>query len=314
MTEDSYEYSYTHFQEPWWLDIVAPGQWREAIVEKGGHLIGRLPYIVTKRRPWITVNDHPPFTNTLGPWIAPPKGKYSKQLSTYSETMKELVSQLPKVDYFEQCMHYCLQNWLPFYWDDYSQFLSYTLIVKDLSSPEAVWDQMQPRIRNNVRKAEDRLEIRDDLEIEVLIDIIKKTYEYRNSSEKFSEEILKDVVAETRRRKQGMCLFAVDGNSDVRAASFITYDQRSAHFILNGVDRSFKDSQVNSFIIWEGIKRCCGKTDEFNFHGNIHPDVFHYFLKFGAHLQPFIQLRKSSRRMNMCNFIHRVGRKLRLSR
>jgi hypothetical protein len=308
-------YSYSLFQEPWWLDIVAPGQWNEAVVEKGGHLIARLPYIERKKSlARLKIVDQPPFTNTLGPWIAEPKGKYSKQLSTYSTLLQDLVSQIPEFDYFEQNLHHKIDNWLPFHWDFYEMFLSYTLIVEDLSTPEAVWDEMQPRIRNNIRKAEDRVEIKENLDIDFMIDIIKETYKYRNSKEKFCVETLKRIEKEMLARDGLLSLFVVDQNHDIRAVSFIVYDDRSAHFLLNGVNRAFNDSQVNSLLIWEGIKRCCGKTREFNFHGNIHPQVFSYFLKFGARLKPFFRICKSSRRMRVCKFMERVGRRLRLVR
>lgn len=308
------EKSYTLFQEPWWLDLVAPDQWKEAVVEKGGQIIARMPYILREGALGLRICDHPAFTNTMGPWIAPPAGKYSKQLSTATYTIQELVRQLPKSHYFEHCLHYSLNNWLPYYWLDYQLFLSYTLIIPDLSSPEAVWDQMQPRIRNNVRKAEDRLGIRENLDLDLMAGIIKQTYDYRSSREKFCLDTLKRIDEECGRRDARLSLFAVDGKGDIRAVSYIVYDDRSAHFLLNGVDRRFNDSHVNSFIIWEGIKRCCGKTREFNFHGNIHPDVFAYFLKFGARLQQFFKVSKSSRRVRFCRFMERAARRLRLMR
>jgi len=309
--EQPYQYSDTLFQEPWWLDLVAPGAWHEVTVERDNSVIARLPYVMRKEGPMgLHIIDQPPFTNTMGPWVAPAKGKYSKRLSHYGQMISGLLEQLPRYDYFQHCLHYNMGNWLPFYWQKFSDFLSYTLIVRDLSSPEAVWDAMQPRIRNNVRKAENRLEIRDDLPLEVMIRIIRETYQFRNSREKFCEETLIRVVEECRRRDACLTLFAVGSDDQPRAVSFIVYDSRSAHFLLNGVDRRFDDSHANSFIIWESIKRCCGRTSEFNFHGNIHPQVFSYFLKFGAELQPFIQVTDKSKRMRVCDFMSRMVRKL----
>ena len=33
------------FQQPWWLDAVAPGAWDAAVVTKDGQMVGRLPYV-----------------------------------------------------------------------------------------------------------------------------------------------------------------------------------------------------------------------------------------------------------------------------
>ena len=38
------------FQQPWWLDAVAPGRWDEATVERDGRVVARLPYVVRGRR------------------------------------------------------------------------------------------------------------------------------------------------------------------------------------------------------------------------------------------------------------------------
>ena len=33
------------FQEHWWLDAVAPRQWKEVTIKEEGRIVGRLPYI-----------------------------------------------------------------------------------------------------------------------------------------------------------------------------------------------------------------------------------------------------------------------------
>src|SRR6185436_4750407 len=37
------------FQQPWWLDAVAPGRWGESTVERGGRIVARLPFVVRGR-------------------------------------------------------------------------------------------------------------------------------------------------------------------------------------------------------------------------------------------------------------------------
>ena len=64
------------FQQPWWLDAVAPGAWDAAIVTKDGEIVGRLPY-VRMRRFGLTILGQPLLTQFLGPWIKPGTGKSS---------------------------------------------------------------------------------------------------------------------------------------------------------------------------------------------------------------------------------------------
>ena len=44
-------------------------------------VVARLPY-ARRRRLGLTTIGQPPFTQTLGPWLAPRACKYAKQLET----------------------------------------------------------------------------------------------------------------------------------------------------------------------------------------------------------------------------------------
>ena len=60
-------YANSLFEQPWWLDAVAPGQWDEALVtDANGSVMARMPYVKTGNR--ITM---PPLTQNLGIWMAP---------------------------------------------------------------------------------------------------------------------------------------------------------------------------------------------------------------------------------------------------
>ena len=39
-------YANSVFEQPWWLDIVAPGRWGEAVVMEGETVAARLPYVL----------------------------------------------------------------------------------------------------------------------------------------------------------------------------------------------------------------------------------------------------------------------------
>ena len=56
------------FEEPYWLDCVAPGDWHAVELKQDGQIIGRLPYFI-KRRYGVSAISTPWFTPWLGPWI-----------------------------------------------------------------------------------------------------------------------------------------------------------------------------------------------------------------------------------------------------
>src|SRR5437016_6181953 len=53
--------AYTLFQQPWWLDAVAPGQWHTVTVRHGTEIAARLPYVLRKKLGLVLVTQ-PPLT------------------------------------------------------------------------------------------------------------------------------------------------------------------------------------------------------------------------------------------------------------
>ncbi len=45
MSENIIAHTDCLFQQPWWLDAVAPGAWDAVVAEHGGRVVGRLPYV-----------------------------------------------------------------------------------------------------------------------------------------------------------------------------------------------------------------------------------------------------------------------------
>src|SRR5262249_39092465 len=109
------------FQQPFWLDSVAPGAWDAVEVNAGGQIKARLPYVITRNRLGMTILSMPRLTQTLGPWLAPAEGKYAAQLARHKELMRTLFTQLPTHDLFSQNFHHSITNWLPLHWQGFTQ-------------------------------------------------------------------------------------------------------------------------------------------------------------------------------------------------
>jgi hypothetical protein len=60
-------FSPTIFHEPWWLEIASAGEYRETIVESGGRLAGRMPYLEKRRALRVRSLEMPALTYLLGP-------------------------------------------------------------------------------------------------------------------------------------------------------------------------------------------------------------------------------------------------------
>ena len=43
------------FEQPWWLDCVAPGAWDVAEVRRGDEVVARMPYVPRRRMGLMTI-------------------------------------------------------------------------------------------------------------------------------------------------------------------------------------------------------------------------------------------------------------------
>ncbi len=77
------------FEESWWLEAVAPGQWREAVVRTDSALEARLPFVV-KRRALLTMVVQPPLTPALGPWFGALPERYARRIARERELIDAL--------------------------------------------------------------------------------------------------------------------------------------------------------------------------------------------------------------------------------
>lgn len=154
------------FQQPWWLEAVAPGQWHIAEVRAKGKLKAWMPYVLKRGPLGLTRCSMPRLTQTLGPYISPSNRPYPRALSEEHRLMSELISQLPPCDYFSQNLHFSIQNTLPFFWAGYQTKVSYTYTIDKLTDDDVLLSRMHPETRRHIKKAKKHVgvDISDDLE------------------------------------------------------------------------------------------------------------------------------------------------------
>jgi hypothetical protein len=144
------------FQQPWWLDAVAPGRWGEVTCEEGGRVVARLPYVV-RGRPRFRMLTQSSLTQTLGPWIEPSDdAKPVRAFAREQELLTELEARLPPAQAFQQQFSPLVLNALPFHWAGYRLEVGYTYRIEGLASTDVIWDGLRDNIRREIRKARKR--------------------------------------------------------------------------------------------------------------------------------------------------------------
>jgi hypothetical protein len=279
------------FSQPWWLDAVAPGRWGQVIIEKGGELFARMPYVLSKKRGRTDITM-PQLTQTLGPWLRPYPGKEAKRLSEEKQLMTELIDQLPQFSYFSQNLHYSTTNWLPFYWKGFQQTTRYTYVLEDLTDLDAVFSSFTRAKRKNMRKAAKLVTVKQDLPAKEFYDNHVLTLAKQGEEIVYSFDLFQRIHQASYVRQAGKTFYCVDDDDNLHSAIFVIWDIDSAYYLISSIDPDFRNSGSATLLIWEALQYLADKTQKFDFEGSMIEGVENSFRSFGAQQVPYFQVTK----------------------
>ena len=294
----SLDHSYTLFQEPWWLDAVAPGEWDEVVVKRGTQVAARLPFLrrTTLGRTWLL---QPKLTPYLGPWLRPSSAKLANYLAEQKELMTELIDALPRFDIFRQCCAPEITYWLPFFWRGFRQTTRYTYRLSNLTDLTTIWAGFRPNIRLEIRKAERTLAIRDDLDLDRFLRVWEQTFVRQNSKLPVSKEQCYRIEDACTKRGCRTIFFAEDAQGKVHAATYLVWNNRCTYYLMAGGDPELRTSGAGSLVMWEAIKFAAKLSEHFDFEGSMIEPVERFFRAFGGTPTPYFSLQKLSPAMQV---------------
>jgi hypothetical protein len=283
------EQAFAIFQQPWWLEAVAPGHWGEVTCEHEGRVVARLPYVV-RGRPRIRMLTQSSLTQTLGPWVEPSSAKPARALSREHELLADLEARLPSAWAFSQQFAPAMLNALPFHWAGYRLELRYTYRLDRLSSTDALWSGLRDSVRREIRKARRRVEVVDDLGVDRFHHVLSRTYARQQIPTPHSLVDLARLEAACTPRGAGAMLFARDEAGRIHAVAWAVWDKHAAYYLLAGADPHLRNSGASSLLAWEALVRAREHTDVFDFHGSMLRPVERFFRAFGARQTPYLSV------------------------
>ena len=291
--------AYALFQQPWWLDAVAPGAWDEVRVERDGQILARLPFMI-KRRFGLTALTRPSLTWFLGPWFSSGDSKGATLLRQQKELTLDLISQLPRYDVCRMTLAPQVTNWLPFHWAGFSAIPYCTYRIPDLSDEDALWAEMDSFARTAIRKAAKKVVVRTDLGIDAVLDLQERTYARHGWAIPDRDAIYRLHEACTARR---CCQSFVAEDAQGRRHKFthIVWDDRCAYAFAGGMDHELSRSGAPMLVRWEAIRFASKVTKSFDFCGSRAEPVERVFRGFGARQITCFAVSKFSRRMRVLN-------------
>lgn len=290
---ESLPHTHSLFEQPWWLDATAPGQWDAVEVQEGGRTVARLPFVVRKKHGFRALTQ-PPLTQTLGPWVEQLSQNPSKHLAREKELLNALIARLPPHDVFQQAFHANVTNWLPFYWTGFSQTTYYSYAFDDLTDHDHIYRGFSKTTRQQVERTSSRLYVDDSGSIDDLLHLADHTYQRQGLTLPYPRDLLYRIDDAVKRHATRQLLIAKDEAGAHHAAIYVIGDERRAYSIVTGTHTEHRQSGAINLLYWEAIKAASQHSRVFDFEGSMIPGVEEFYRKFGGVQVPYFAVRRSS--------------------
>ena len=273
-------YANSVFEQPWWLDIVAPGQWGEAVVMEGETVAARLPYVLQSGR--IVM---PTLTQTLGPWIKPEYRQFqpgNTQLSKQKELIAALLGQLPRHKSFHVTFDSANEYILPYRWLGYRYETEYSYRLTDLCDTDALYAALNKTAKKNIKAARNKTTLVEQPTAKMLMDLLDKTFGAQGRKWPHDRDLTRRIIEKSVENGHGKLLVAQDGEGNLHSGAFLLYDEKVCYYLLGGSDSAFRSSGAQSLVLWESIRFASTVSKTFDFEGSNVEGIENFFRQFGG--------------------------------
>ncbi len=275
-----------------WLEFSTKNDFQILVYKENGRITAGMPL------PFYSTGKIglPPLTQKMGVLFEDfSNTKYVTRLEKEKKIIYEFIDVLKREKKsYSMNFDWHFDNWLPFYWRGYEQTTRYTYVI-DFNSKtlDQIWQDMDDRTRNSIRKAEKSLlRISKTNDVKRFYEINKMTFERQKMEIPYSFEYVQKIY-ETF--KDVISMFeAIDSSGNTHAMNFYIADNRSVYYLMSGADPDFRSSGAQNLIHWEAIKHFYDKVRYFDFEGSMIENVEANFRKFGAVQKQYFNISSTS--------------------
>ena len=284
------------FSKPWWLDAVCGEKnWGVHVLEKNGFFFAAMPYYVENRNGYdiITKAHHSQNNGIIINYKQADKNV--ARLDREEEVINAMCDYIEElgIDKYEQQYHYSFTNILPFIWRGYTQMVRYTYVIDDTSDMDKVCADFKYIVRNQIKKAEKTVEVKEGMDIGTFYDINKSSYDRQGIEVPFSKELVSRIEDACVAHDCRKILYTQDSDENIHSVAYLVWDEESVYFLINGIDNEFMWSQSNSLLIRESIRVAHQLGKKFDFEGSVLRPVEHIFRGFGAKQKMYFRIIKT---------------------
>jgi hypothetical protein len=296
------------FFTPKWLDVVCDNKaWDVALVEQNNEIKAVFPYQLQVKYGFKIINQ-PVFTPHLGIWYNLPSDelKTFKKYSLIKELTREIMDSIPPFLYFQMGFHLGFTDWQILLWKGYYQRIRYTYRLDTKAGRTELWENLNPKIRNHIRKAEEQLILSENTDTSDFFSMNMETFRRQNMDVPYQKKVLDNIFVQFYNLKQCEIYTAYNQAGKAQASMLVVWDKNTSYCI--GTGKAIEaDRGAVAMLTWHAIMRAKSRNQVFDFEGSDIPAIEKFYRGFGGVLTPYHQIYKSCGRL-MDAFFFLTGR------
>jgi hypothetical protein len=270
----------TIFHESWWLDVATDHRYSIAEVSAGGKVVGKLPYLLTKRK-GLSHIIMPTLTHFLGPAVVEGEGSANTRFLRRLSITRELIAKLPAAISYEIKCHAGVLDVIAFQAENFQTMVQFTHEVHPLPEPE-LWKRMRDKTRNVIRRAQEQYEVVPLDDPGAFIDFYAHNLQQKSY---LDLSVCGKIIESCLTRQRGRILAARSRNGDLVAANFCAWDARSSYYLMS-TRANNAGNGAGSLLVWKAILDATSRELMFDMDGLASEGGILFFAGFGAEVRP----------------------------
>lgn len=283
------------YSKPWWMDVICGSEnWDVWLYKKGDVIQAAMPYYMETRGDYHYITKAI-FTQTNGIIFAIEKSVKEAVIAEKQDRIIREACEFIKntgVDVYEQQYPYSFENWQPFYWEGYTNFLRYTYVIENTWDTEHWMGNMTSKMRNHIKKGCNYLSCDENITVEQFYIEHVKIFEKQDKKNPFSLEFWEKFYLECKKHNccKMMCARDIDGH--IAAIVFLVWDEESVYQLLGGYMPEYSSLQGFPFLIYQGILFAGSLKLKYDFEGSMVPQLARSYREYGGKAKPYFRIRK----------------------
>ncbi len=274
------------FHNHWWLDAASDGKWQLITAGPRSGVIASMPIVFTRNFLGQRYIGMPHLTRTLGPTFT--RVSPGPELSdlAHFRLLRELIARLPHFVGFAQIFDPQCNNLLAFKLSGFSIGVRYTFRLENCSDPGQIWKGMRDKTRNEIRRAEEHLQIIRSSDFATFVEFYEANLRRSGQSMTTERRCMQTILDAAVANNAGELLLCrtVDGN--LLAAIFIVWDDQYYYYFLATRDERVAGNGSMSLLLWNALQLAGQANHGFDFDGFGTYSGANFIRQFGGRVVP----------------------------